>query len=840
MSKLRWAKMICLAAMCLSAQEIVDISNLLSEPADSSLSSQIQASSSSQIADTVISITSSSSSRPPLIRQMIRTASTMSTVGPIYANKGPLTLALLDGPGHAWYNLGVLEAIEMYRIPVDRILGAGWGAWVGAVWAEGYSTRQIREWLQSADTLAPDWIWGKPSMDSAIPSTQGLTKAVTTSGVPALGMGWTLARDSGSSLPTLQTWQPVSGHDMARTSLANLLLQQPLLSRLLQGNAADQKPARLPWNAILCDEKASQIVFSAERPAVEWVIASLGIHPTQVGQVRLAPMEHCGIVSYDSLNTRWPNREWMFASSWPEQDPNTSSNLLRLAVEMSEKSSNKYALWMRPHWVPTASLRNADDWERQGRDAVRAKLGNLRGYGLVPKDWDQYDQSVASLDLVQPGYEDVSSEYQNHLASFWPEAGSWQNNVADFARGIGESGLYDSLSMELATQQTTDLEDGRDLTVPVLAVRAEPTPQFTWAAGGYGSTLLGPTFDIQGRLRFVNQFEYDFSAHAQYGEYLKGVTPTVTLSRIHGGALSFTGTADIGNWNFEPFFNRIPNAMLPALDRIMLEETRRDFTAGVHWLPSKAWELHSNVRIGSQCFRTRFSEYLFNEGMRSSAFVNINTLNGNVEIRQADLDSVNWFTVGTGSKGKALMGFHSVSIQAMGKGTAPLYGQYEVAWNYAQAIAPALQANLQLQAGIQGRFNSSMTWLYPDSLELISGGRGDRALTDYFKMRVATPFGLMLPLPEYTSEHFASAGASLGWHHNGNGLWIYGLLLQDFTGLDNGIGNRRLTLDPLLRWHWRSIEILTGIHLTADWDNLKNFGKSSRWTWITQVGLVAF
>jgi len=51
------------------------------------------------------------------------------------------------------YHLGVLSEIERLQIHIDTIVGTDWGAFVGALWSAGLSSKQIREFVKSNDSL---------------------------------------------------------------------------------------------------------------------------------------------------------------------------------------------------------------------------------------------------------------------------------------------------------------------------------------------------------------------------------------------------------------------------------------------------------------------------------------------------------------------------------------------------------------------------------------------------------------------------------------------------------------------------------------------------------------
>ncbi|MCL2207060.1 MAG: hypothetical protein FWB90_03070 [Fibromonadales bacterium] len=51
------------------------------------------------------------------------------------------------------YHLGVLSEIERLQISIDTVVGSDWGAFAGALWSAGWSSRQIGELVDSWDSL---------------------------------------------------------------------------------------------------------------------------------------------------------------------------------------------------------------------------------------------------------------------------------------------------------------------------------------------------------------------------------------------------------------------------------------------------------------------------------------------------------------------------------------------------------------------------------------------------------------------------------------------------------------------------------------------------------------
>ena len=460
----------------------------------------------------------------------------------------PLALFLGEGDGGPWFALGVLEAVERYRIPLQHVIGAGWSAWVAAAWAEGYSTTQVRAMLQRSDALDSTLLW---NTRPAEPMQASLLDEFAQDGFPAMSLAFTSREDKSAPIR-------VAGHlsdsSPGPSLVARLLLEQPLLELTADKSVKRQAPVRVPWGVLLCNEDLAQPQASPDRPPLSWVLVSAGVEKSVPGSASLAPLQRCGILRSADLEASWPGHGWIVAQSWPERAGAETPAILRRGLAVTEQDTANHWIHVRPHAARGDSLRSGAFWEHSGFESVRARLGELGAMGMSPKAWDAPEKTVPSLEVVQPAFDDVPAEYQNHLSSYWPEAERWDGDVLGFSATLARDGLYDSLTIGLVSQKTTDLEDGRELSVPVLAVRALPRPRFELSAGGFGSSLTGPEFAGSMRLRFVNQFEYDFSMLSVYGELCKGFEPSVRISRISSGNLGFTLRAELLNLDYAAQF----------------------------------------------------------------------------------------------------------------------------------------------------------------------------------------------------------------------------------------------------------------------------------------------
>jgi NTE family protein len=91
-----------------------------------------------------------------------------------YTQEQAQTVTLYMGGGYSYieYHLGVLSEIERLQISIDTVVGTEWGAFTGALWSAGLSSRQIREFVKSWDSLPR----AKQSQNSALWKNTWLVK----------------------------------------------------------------------------------------------------------------------------------------------------------------------------------------------------------------------------------------------------------------------------------------------------------------------------------------------------------------------------------------------------------------------------------------------------------------------------------------------------------------------------------------------------------------------------------------------------------------------------------------------------------------------------------------
>ena len=773
------------------------------------------------------------SSRPALIKWELPSK--------VQASKGlPLALYLGGGDGGGWYAIGVLQAIEQYRIPVTKITASGSAAWVAAMWSEGYSLKDIQGRLKQVDVLAPSLLWetsvhheslASARMKRALPS---LPNSVAAQGFPAISLEYTVLKDSLQAphvVPALSVQRDSQGSE----NLAKLLLQEPLLGLIAQTSS---KAARIPWDVLACDEFNAQIVHSPTRPSLDFLAGAMGLARKDKQAHSLSSLESCGADFVSILANQATPQFWLLAFSWPERPNPTMPAILRTQVERISKDTTLAKLWIRPHISRLDSSTSSEYWVRQGFETVRARLGDLRGLNLSPVDWNNIQQRAPSLESVQPAFDELSAEYQNHLGSFWPESQVWTQDVVDFTKAVQQNNLYDSLEFNVVTQKTSDPGDGHEFSVPVLAVRALPEPRAELALGGFGSSIIGPEVAGRARLRFVNQLEFDFGVTGMYGNVWQGVTPSIRLSRIHGGTIAFSGDVELLSFRGANLYNNLGVSSVADDYSKLNSEDRRNVNLRVHWLFDKDYELRSCVLIGHSDFSTPMLLLLDSSGRKAS----VNSLDAHAELESNTGRESPYFAL-DGFHIWSQAGFRSVSIQNASNPSAPLYARGQVRLNWSKPLTENFHFGLQGEAGIDGHIHNGNSWVYPDSMVLVEGGVEDPALANQYKMQIRpTPFSTLMPLPQFASHGYACAVGSVAAHINGNGLWIFAAWVHDVVGPDrwNNLEQTRLTLEPMVRLHWKSLEILAGGQQTANYSQASNLTNLNFWTGILQVGFPPF
>ena len=116
------------------------------------------------------------------------------------SNSGPKksVLYLSGGERSPWFHLGVLYAIENYKVRIDSVVGTSWGAFVGYLWTHGMTLDDIQRVL--LDPYAQGYVGHNMFDDLYNKKTEQANWPISPDGVPSLRYRFALEPDTSRNL----------------------------------------------------------------------------------------------------------------------------------------------------------------------------------------------------------------------------------------------------------------------------------------------------------------------------------------------------------------------------------------------------------------------------------------------------------------------------------------------------------------------------------------------------------------------------------------------------------------------------------------------------------------
>ena len=138
--------------------------------------------------ETVVSTQDSAVSNEQLVshEQLVSNERSVSNEQPVPQK----TVLYLGGGAYSpWYSLGVLYAVRDYRIPVDSVVGTSWGAFIGALWSQGFELDNIQRLI--TDSLFVSQLLSKNAAEKPL-----VNLPISKSGQPSLAFRYAFFGDS--------------------------------------------------------------------------------------------------------------------------------------------------------------------------------------------------------------------------------------------------------------------------------------------------------------------------------------------------------------------------------------------------------------------------------------------------------------------------------------------------------------------------------------------------------------------------------------------------------------------------------------------------------------------
>ena len=159
-------------------------------------------------------------------------------------NSGPKksVLYLSGGERSPWFHLGVLYAIENYKVRIDSVVGTSWGAFVGYLWAHGMTLDDIQRIL--LDPHLQGYVGHNMFDDLYNKKPEQAKWPIASNGVPSLRYRFALEPDTSMTLRKIpKSIEPDT--TVQRYALAKLRLQEAM-NRVPRG-------AVIPFKVLGCN-----------------------------------------------------------------------------------------------------------------------------------------------------------------------------------------------------------------------------------------------------------------------------------------------------------------------------------------------------------------------------------------------------------------------------------------------------------------------------------------------------------------------------------------------------------------------------------------------------------
>ncbi len=693
-------------------------------------------------------------------------------------------LYLGGGEASPWFFLGVLYALRDYRVPIDSVVGASWGAWVGALWTAGWSLDAMQR-LMTDPAIAPYL-----NEDRLFPQTNSHSDfylPIAKTGLPAMQARFSLESDTAGYVNLISRSLDPDTAAM-RYTFFKLRIQESL-----QRGTAGKKT---PFSVIACDK----FISNAPNDILQTLPIEGNVHSGDY--CAMVPVPEITSPMLAIVPTPFPIRSGPpSANSWREAALSTS---LKRLQALSDNS----VVIIRPHSL--SGLNSPESWMQAGYKAVEARLGDFTPLASRLRDYPSADDSIVSRFRYFPSFDSISAEFFSHISNYWPAKDTGIVAPRKFLENILQSPLYDSVAMSL--------EYNGDL-----MISASVAPVLDFRVGGFGSNIFGPNAFGAASFRYVNQFEYLFGAEAFVGANSYGVRPEMKLSGVWQGNWDFFFAGDFCKW--EPlrgyFHNQDPTLRIYS-------ETRSDFSAGLHYALDSLGVISFNVTLGESVFETmNTNEY--GDLKTRSLFPRLDF------IQQSDA-FLPWF----GSSGHSIdmqAGFRSVNLAVNGTYAAPLYLTSTVEAQQFFSPWESLSLGVGVAGGVNIRREEGQGYEYPSPF-LITTESEEVAITNWYRLHMnPTPWSTEWPFTELSSHHYGLMRASLGLHHGPLGAWLFAAYMRDFEENPSvNLGANRLILEPTLRFAYKSIEVRCGMNRLVDFDSLDKFKDIKDYQYFFKVG----
>lgn len=699
-------------------------------------------------------------------------------------------LYLGGGERSPWFQLGALYAIEEYGVPVDSVVATSWGAWVASLWTRGVPLDEIQKMmLDSAiapfvghDMTAPEHNVGyKQSDPYELP--------ISVSGIPSIRKRYAVSMDTSGSVHSESKSLTPDSMQVVR-ALAKLRFQESLYRQ--------RSAAKIPLAVQSC-EAGSPVLVEGSIPQV---ITSLPLW----GQDSAGKSGE--LCPYYAMPVEDNAQELsIIVVADPLRAPIVGDERTRLIKQhAAEILASQPGVVVRAHTI-LDTARSA--WIQAGFSAFEKQLGQFKELNGRRSDYSADRLSAKPWFRFEPTFNTLSSETQNAVKAYWIESDTGMVAPENFALGLLQNPAYDSLDLDMQPSGN-------------VAVNAAVHPTLDFAAGGFGSTVIGPNAYAEATVRYVDHVEIELVLAGFWGGNSYGFRPRLNISKLWNR-----------HWDLEFGYDYLKLVPLKSYNKnqhrwLRIEsEERSDLTMNLLYTVDSHQRVSAEFIFGSRYYDLD-TAYYGNREMKAypvSPMLHYRYLNG---------ENDDWFA-NSGYVLNVWGGFESIGFDDGIIDVVPIYWKLLADARYTISPLRFVTLNVAAAGGIERYHDEGHGYVSPKSFE--------KAPLDvaYRLHASATPWSTEWYNPELSSHEYAMLRFNGGLHGDYLGAWIFGAYYHDFEdSLFADLDVDKFVLEPALRFAYRSFTAYAGISRVVDFGTFGNLTHLSEYSYFVRIGNYSF
>ncbi len=693
-------------------------------------------------------------------------------------------LYLSGGERSPWFHLGVLYAIENYKVRIDSVVGTSWGAFVGYLWTHGMTLDDIQRVL--LDPYLQGYVGHNMFDDLYNKKSKQASWPISPDGVPSLRYRFALQPDSSMTLQKVS--KSIEPDTVAqRYALAKLRLQEAM-NRVPRG-------AVIPFTVLGCNGvewETSEYVFKS-LPLIE------NYNSGELCPGLAVPYEDV----YDQvpiISVGIPRVAKASVSSW-----NSPWQRILFEKPLQNLSYQESGVVLRAHYATDSSY---TAWIQAGFSALERHATELIPFRNDSLDYTALKKVATPWFKFKPSYDSLSAETHTTIASYWNESDTGMVAPENFLKSISKERSYDSVSFDM-------LPTGNVL------IGAKVSPTVDVSLGGFGSSAIGPHAYGDMTLSFVNQMDIALGVSGFVGPRSYGVSPQLIISRLWSRDWRVRLRYD---WQtLRPFESYLDDNVYLTTPR---GEKRSDFNMWVSYHLTPDQQVLLNFMIGD---RTLDFAHVYR-------LKDLETwpVSPALQYRYEGGDTDPFFAY-SGQSIFLEWGLQSVRYKIDIAELIPIYHELTLEMFASRSPVSFLTMGIFLGGGLDTYHDEGHGYVYPRSTKLMP-------LDNFYRRRVAaTPWTGEWYNPELLSHHYGLARLNLGLHKGMLGMWVFGAYVRDFEENPSAqLGPDKFVLEPTLRFAYKSISVSGGMSRLVDRKTLDELGDVMDYTFFIRVGNYSF